>query len=254
MIVNAVVEEKRAWWSQAVMIGGLAAIVLPLIGALGTRFDILNFQIGLLLWAVGCLIALISVVAGVIAAIVVLSRGRVADRAPVFFGTAIAALMVVFLGAQFVAGRNVPPMHDVSTDMDDPPAFDDVVVKQRSSPGINTLDYDAAKLPPMQKGAYPQVAPLELSAQPDAVFDAVTAALPGLGLAVVQADRNAMIVEAVATSFWFGFKDDVVVRIRPTDTGSRIDVRSVSRVGIGDVGVNAKRIMKILDAIKVQAA
>jgi uncharacterized protein (DUF1499 family) len=138
--------------------------------------------------------------------------------------------------------------------MDDPPAFDDVVVKLRSAPGINPLAYDAAKLPPMQKAAYPKVVPLDLSAQPAAAFDAVTAALPELGLEVVQADRNAMIVEAVATSFWFGFKDDVIVRIRPTDTGSRVDVRSISRVGIGDVGVNAKRIMKILDAIKAKTA
>ena len=80
------------------------------------------------------------------------------------------------------------------------------------------------------------------------------AALGALGFEVVNADRDALRVEAVATSFWFGFKDDVVVRIRPVEAGARIDVRSVSRVGVGDSGANAKRIVKILDAIKTRTA
>ena len=251
--MNAVVETKRAWWAQAVLIGGVLAVALPLVGALGTRFGIWGL-IGLAIFAVGALVALISLVWGIIAGIVVLVRRRATDRRPVIIGTILAALMLVFLGPQFAAGRSVPPIHDITTDTNDPPVFDDVVVKLRSSPGINTLDYDAAKLPPLQKAAYPNVVPLEVTAQPSAAFDTVASVLPTLGLEVVQADRNAMIIEAVATSFWFGFKDDVVVRIRPTETGSRIDVRSVSRVGQGDVGMNAKRIVKILDAIKAKSA
>ena len=251
--MNAVVESKRAWWAQAVLYGGIAAVALPLVGALGTRFGIWGL-VGLAIFAVGALLALITVIWGVIAGIVVLARRRTADRRPVVIGTIAAALILVFIGPQFAAGRSVPPIHDITTDTADPPMFDDVVVKLRSSPGINTLDYDAAKLPPLQKAAYPNVVPLELAVPPGAAFDKVAAVLPTLGLEVVQADRNAMIVEAVATSFWFGFKDDVVVRIRPTEAGSRIDVRSVSRVGVGDVGVNAKRITKILDAIKAKTA
>ena len=250
--MNAVVETKRAWWAQAVLYGGIGSVVLPLIGALGTRFGIWGL-VGLAIFAVGALLALISLIWGVIGGIVVLARSRTADRRPIVIGTIAAAVMLLIIGPQFAAGRAVPPIHDITTDTNDPPVFDDVVVKLRSAPGINTLDYDAAKLPPLQKAAYPNVVPLDLAAQPSAVFDTVRSVLPTLGLEVVQADQNAMIVEAVATSFWFGFKDDVIVRIRPTDTGSRVDVRSVSRVGVGDVGMNAKRIVKILDAIKAKA-
>ena len=251
--MNAVVETKRAWWARAVLYGGIASVALPLVGALGTRFGIWGL-VGLAIFAVGALLALISLVWGVIAGIIVLARRRTADRRPVIVGTIAAAVMISVIGPQFAAGRSVPPIHDITTDTADVPMFDDVVVKLRSAPGINPLDYDAAKLPPLQKAAYPNVVPLDLTAQPSAAFDTVASVLPTLGLQVVQADRNAMIVEAVATSFWFGFKDDVVVRIRPTETGSRIDVRSVSRVGVGDVGVNAKRIAKILDAIKAKSA
>jgi len=252
--VNTTDTTQRAWWSRAVMIGGVLAVALPLLGALGTRTGICNFKLGLLVWAIGLLIGVISFVAGIVAVIVVLRRNRTADRSRVFVGTALAAVVVAFLGLQFLGAMGVPPIHDITTDVADPPSYDVVVKLRGEGPDINPLTYDAEKLPPLQKAAYPKVVPLDVSAAPAAAFDAVAAALPGLGLEVVNADPNALRVEAVATTFWFGFKDDVVVRIRPTATGSRIDVRSVSRVGVGDSGANAKRIVRILDAIKARMA
>jgi uncharacterized protein (DUF1499 family) len=66
------------------------------------------------------------------------------------------------------------------------------------------------------------------------------------GLEIVAVDSDAGLVEATATTFWFGFKDDLVVRVEAIESGSRVDVRSVSRVGQSDVGQNAKRIEKFL--------
>jgi len=252
--VNTTDTTQRVWWSRAVMIGGILAVALPLLGALGTHTGIWNFKLGLLVWVIGLLIGVISFVAGIVAVIVVLRRNRTADRSRVFVGTALAAVVVGFLGVQFLGAMGVPPIHDITTDVADPPSYDAVVKLRGEGPDINTLTYDAEKLPPLQKAAYPKVVPLDVSAAPAAAFDAVAAVLPGLGLEVVNADPNALRIEAVATTFWFGFKDDVVVRIRPTDTGSRIDVRSVSRVGVGDSGANAKRIVRILDAIKAKTA
>jgi uncharacterized protein (DUF1499 family) len=86
----------------------------------------------------------------------------------------------------------------------------------------------------------------------DLVFgDAVARSVEVLsaqGLEVVNVDPDKGIVEAVATTFWFGFKDDVVVRITATPQGSRVDMRSVSRVGQSDIGANAARIQKFLEA------
>ncbi len=246
---------RRAWWSRAVMIGGILAVALPLLGALGTHFGIWNFKAGLGVWVIGLLIGVISLIGGVVAGFVVLRRNRSADRTGVFVGTALAAVMVVFLGVQFAGAGAVPPIHDITTDMTDPPSFDAVVVKLRGEgPDINTLVYDAQKLPPLQSAAYPMVVPLDAAASPSAAFDAAVAALNGLGFEVVNADRDALRVEAVATSRWFGFKDDVVVRIRANGSGARIDVRSVSRVGKGDAGANAKRIVKILESIKARVS
>jgi len=63
---------------------------------------------------------------------------------------------------------------------------------------------------------------------------------------VVASDAAAGRIEATATTRWFGFKDDVIVRIRPEAAGSRVDVRSVSRVGRGDLGANAARVREFL--------
>ncbi len=244
----------RAWWSRAVMIGGILGIALPLLGSLGTRLGVWNFKVGLLVWAIGLLIAVICFVGGMIAVIAVVRGNRTADRRPAFVGTGLAMLVVALLGLQFVGAMRVPPIHDITTDTLDPPTYDVVVTVRGEGPDINTLTYDVEKLPAVQKAAYPNAVPLELSVPPTAAFDAAVAAVSGLGMEVVNADPNEMRIEAVATSFWFGFKDDVVVRIRATQAGSRVDVRSVSRVGVGDSGVNAARVVKILNAIKAKTA
>ena len=139
------VDGRRAWWSRAVLITGIVAVVLPFLGALGTRFGIWNFKLGLLLWAVGLLIGLICFIGGIVAVIAVLRRNRTAERLPVFVGTALAAVMVLFLGAQVAGARGVPPIHDITTDIADPPEFDAAVKLRGEGPDINTLAYDAAE-------------------------------------------------------------------------------------------------------------
>lgn len=79
-----------------------------------------------------------------------------------------------------------------------------------------------------------QVCPLALAAAQDMGWD------------VAETNEREGRIEATATTFWFGFKDDVVVRLTPVGAGSRIDVRSVSRVGVSDLGVNAQRIRAYL--------
>ena len=97
-----------------------------------------------------------------------------------------------------------------------------------------------------QRRAYPDVQPLELAAPPAAVYDRALAAARDMGWELVKADPAAGRIEATATTVWFGFKDDVVVRVRASDAGSRLDVRSKSRVGLSDVGANARRVRAFL--------
>ncbi len=134
----------------------------------------------------------------------------------------------------------LPPIHDITTDLADPPAFVRVAALRR--PDENAAAYDGAKVGEQQRKAYPDIAPLVLKAPRASVFAAAQQAITSMGLELVDADPAQGRIEATATSLVFGFKDDVVVRIADDAGGTKVDVRSKSRVGRNDFGMNAKRI------------
>ena len=163
------------------------------------------------------------------------------------------ALVVVWIprNLQAIAGR-VPAIHDISTDTENPPAFVAIAPLRAGAP--NPAAYDGPEVAAQQKKGYPDLGPVTLPAPPDRVFTAVEAAARGRGweiVAVVPAEGR---LEATATTPWFGFKDDVVVRVTPAGTGSRVDVRSKSRVGRSDLGANAKRIRAFLAELPARLA
>jgi uncharacterized protein (DUF1499 family) len=163
-------------------------------------------------------------------------------------GVALAAVGVI-LGAvvaympwQYSRLRGiVPPIHDITTDTDNPPAF--VAALKLRPKGANTVDYEGPPLAAKQRAAYPDIAPVKVSLAPaDAFKRALDTAKAMPGWTVVDADPGSGRIEANQTSRWFRFTDDVVIRVAADGAGSRIDVRSVSRVGRSDFGVNAGRI------------
>lgn len=237
-----------SWWSRAILIGAVVAAALLPIGALGARFGIWPFGTGLLVLMGGAVLAAIGLVTGIAGIIAAYARNLPSDRAGVFIGTVICALILGLMSMQFLTVRSVPPIHNISTDVADPPEFDAVVALRGE--GSNPLAYDAAELAPLQQGAYPWVQTLETGLAPDAALDRAVSVLEGMGLEVVNVDPAAGRVEAVDTTFWFGFKDDLVVRIRAAAEGSRVDVRSVSRVGMSDLGKNAQRIGEFLNGFR----
>jgi uncharacterized protein (DUF1499 family) len=151
-----------------------------------------------------------------------------------------------------VAARRAPPIHDVTTDPEDPPAF--VAVVSRRSGARNPVQYAGPAVAAQQRAAYPDLMPLDLAPPPDRVFRAAEAAARGLGWEIVAAVPAEGRLEATVTTSWFGFKDDVVVRVRARGAGSRVDVRSLSRIGVGDLGVNAARIRAFLERIRASGA
>lgn len=149
------------------------------------------------------------------------------------------------------ATRQFPPIHDITTDIQYPPRFVDVLPLRKDAP--NSVDYTDTETPARQRAAYPDILPLDLTIEPAAAFERAERAAREMGWQVVTTNSAEGRLEATATTFWFGFKDDVVVRIRPRDTlaaGCRVDIRSVSRVGRGDAGANAKRIKTFLARIR----
>jgi uncharacterized protein (DUF1499 family) len=112
----------------------------------------------------------------------------------------------------------------------------------RSVPLINDISTDPAEQTEEQRRAYPDLQPLRLPVAPNIAFERAKGAIEEAGWEIVREDPSAGRIDAVATTFWFGFKDDFTVRIAADGPGSRVDVRSKSRVGKGDLGTNAHRI------------
>ncbi|MFU8816302.1 MAG: DUF1499 domain-containing protein [Pseudomonadales bacterium] len=238
------------WWSKAIFFGAVIAALLLPIGAIGARLGIWSFGVGFLMLAAAAVLAVIGVVTGIAAIIAAHRRNLSRDKQPVYLGTMISLLVLAFVGMQFYAASTVPPIHDITTDVSDPPQFDQVVALRgdRSNP----LEYDAQRVAPLQQQAYPWLRPLSTELPPDQALERAVVVLDDMGLEIVNVDPSAGRVEATATTFWFGFKDDVVVRVRAADGGgvdggSVVDVRSVSRVGVSDVGANARRIDRFVE-------
>jgi uncharacterized protein (DUF1499 family) len=232
---------RRATVAAAV----IAALLLLLAGP-GVRLGLWTFRTGfsLLRWG-----AYLGAAAAVVALLQLISRRTRGPSPWPLLGA--CALGLVAVGVPWywlhLAGQ-VPPIHDISTDTGDPPLFVAVLPLRAGAP--NAATYGGPAVAAAQKRAYPDIGPLELAeTTPGSAFSRALAAARHAGWAIVAADSAAGRIEATATTGWFGFKDDIVIRIRPDGSASRVDVRSVSRVGQSDVGTNARRIRGYLRQI-----
>jgi uncharacterized protein (DUF1499 family) len=165
---------------------------------------------------------------------------------------AIRLTFAVLLGTMVFAlpwwqvrqARAVPPIHDISTDTIDPPAF--VAVLPLRQDARNSVEYGGEAIAEQQRRAYPDLQPLRLAMPPASAFEAALNSARSMGWDIVTAQPEQGHIEATATTLWFGFKDDVAIRVRADGNGSRVDVRSLSRVGQSDLGANARRIRAYL--------
>ena len=222
------------------LLGAVAALLLAA-GPLGTRAGLWPFTVGFLLLG-------LSLVLGLAAASVCLAAGtRTGQWGLALAGIGVGLAVVSVPTFAILSARGAPGIHDVTTDTEDPPAFAAAVPLRA---GVNTADYGGAEVAAQQRRAYPDIEPLVLPVDPAAAFARVLAAVRELGWELVASDPTAGRLEAVDTTFWFGFKDDVVVRLRPVPGGTRVDVRSSSRVGVGDLGTNATRVRELLARVR----
>jgi len=165
---------------------------------------------------------------------------------------AIGLAMLAYPG--FLAYRfyRLPPINDITTDMADPPRFE--AVSRLRPRGANPLAYPGPEVAAQQRRAYADIEPLIVSVSPQEAYDAALAVMTKRKWRVIetrapQAGRREGRIEAVARTPIMGFRDDVVVRIRPDEDGARIDVRSASRYGRHDFGANASRIRSLVSDI-----
>ena len=193
--------------------------------------------------------------AAAVMSLIVLAAGwsRLTRRSLMVAGVGLAAgAVLAYVPWQYNHRLNtLPRIHDVSTDTENPPSYS-AALPARAAENAGPATY-GREIAEQQKAAYPDLAPLKVGLPPDQAFQrALDTAKAMPGWSIVAADPAAGRIEARQTSFWFRFTDDVVIRVAAESTGSRIDMRSESRQGRSDFGVNAGRIRAYMAKLKQQ--
>lgn len=224
--------------STACAVAALAALFLA---PLGTRAGLWGLGIGRPLFFGAAWLAL---AAGLLAVIAVWRTGRIVRSLAIVVIAAAAAAAPVRL---WLSERGAPPIHDVSTDLEHPPAY--VAIARLRGDGANPLAHGGTDVARRQSASYPDVRPLIVAAPPDRTLALAADTARAQGWNVVAQDLgfgNLGRLEATDTTLWFGRVDDIVVRIVPHPVGSRVDVRSSARDDTADGGRNAQRIRRFL--------
>ena len=224
--------------NRAVLIVGLGALALLPLGALGTRFGFWDFGRGFQLMYTGVFVAAAVLVLGIAVLVFALRAGRKNAVLPIGIGLLASIVALATMGQQYRLTTTLPPINDITTDLDDPPPFGALELR-----GGRVLDYEPDK-GVAQRRSYSHIETERSDLAPDDASQKALAVARELGwdvLADTDVDGERTL-EATATTFWFGFVDDVVVRIRPDGGGSLVDVRSASRIGSSDLGANARRV------------
>lgn len=239
MEISRVATAARATGMLAVLLfaGAPAAIQAGLVGS----------EPGFRLFAGSLLLGLLAVILGLIGLVrtrVVTGRG---GRGRALLGAALGFAIVGAILVLAAPTGDLPIINDISTDLEDPPAF-------RAALGLPGNSGRDMGYPPdfqeQQRLGYPDLGPIEVATPPAATLDRIADIARGLGWTITARDDAAGTLEATETSRMFQFVDDVSVRVRPSGEGSIVDVRSKSRVGRGDLGANAARIRRLRDALQ----
>lgn len=245
-------KRKFSWIGFATSLGlvvSIAAVLLAFFSGFGTKWGWWDFRHGLGYFRdsvyFGGAGLLLSVFARGWSLIAKSHLGGIRSTFGLVMGLLIVGNFLFWLHQAQGAAR----IHGITTDTVNPPVFEAILPLRQSA--LNPPEYGGAKIAEQQQKAYPDIQPLFLNAPPNKAWEACLAAAQKMGWAIVAMDEPKGRIEATDTTFWFGFKDDVVARVAADRPGwSRVDVRSVSRVGLGDVGTNAKRIRKFLGQLQ----
>lgn len=223
----------------AFLLAAVAAFLLAAAG-LGTRLGLWHFRTGFDLLKYGAYCGGAAFFVAVPAALHAIRTRRIPGlilaTAAALAGALLAAVPITWkLNAQ-----RLPRIHDITTDITTPPPFVAIAPLRKDAP--NPATYGGPEVAALQRKAYPDIKTVVLELPQPQAFETTLAAARAMGWQIVAAVPAEGRIEATDTTFWFGFTDDIVIRVAPAGNRSLVDIRSVSRVGVSDVGKNAQRI------------
>jgi len=229
---------------------GLAAglVLLAVVAGLGSRWEWWNFRQGFKIWSFTFYGAIFALVLTLVV-LFIGKTGTFQQKLAWGFPPLVLSLILIILPLSWMRiAKQVPRIHDLTTDTDNPPPFVAVIPLRKDA--LNPADYGGKEVADKQKTGYPDLRSERVRLDADQTFQRALQTAKEMGWKIVEADPSQRRIEATDTTFWFGFKDDIVIRVLPEAGSSRLDIRSLSRVGMSDVGTNAKRIRKFLSRFR----
>jgi len=237
------------------LIAGVGALVWGAVAAVGTGWGFWAYTSGLKGVAGAFLLGIVTILIGLVQMWRVRKSDTRSSRIRCSVGMLVALVYVGWIGTFFVKALTVPAIHDVSTDLADPPAFQTLQLRADNLDNVPGADDRKMRgLTPEQRWAmvhqkgYGDIRSVRVNEPVPTVIAKAERLAKARGWDVAITLPAEGRLEATETSAFFQFKDDVVLRVRPSDTGegSIVDMRSVSRVGQSDLGMNAKRVRSFL--------
>ncbi len=235
------------WLRVLAILLAVAAVLMFALSGPGTRFGVWHYRVGLSMLRYAAYTAIGAAVVALLAILITKPRGAALGTLVVALLAGVVTFTIPYRLQQ--QARKLPPIHDITTDTVDPPAF--VAVIPLRADASNKAEYAGDSIAALQKASYQDIKTLSMSVPAAASYSQSLNVARDMGWEIVSADSAAGRIEATATTAFFGFKDDVVIRVRSGNSNdSRVDIRSVSRVGRSDVGANAARIRAFTDRMK----
>ena len=217
--------------------------LISLVAGLGTRFNWFFFRTGLEIMGIAVIVGLVAGAMSIIGLVAYfftpLNKGIYLSILGLIISIPVA---VIPLYMRYEI--KVPSIHDITTDITNPPTFVSVLPLRKDA--YNKPEYGGPDVAAQQTKAYPDIKTLTLNMSADKAFSKAIAVVENMGWDIVAAEPKEGRIEAMATTLWMGYKDDIVIRIKARDQVSNVDIRSESRVGKSDFGINAKRIRMFL--------
>ena len=290
--MSETIETPKAGWRMKVAIFALATSIFSVIwfavAALGTKFGLWPWQVGLgqMTIGIGPMLAMFALGLAIVSQVIALIK---APRKQAFIlalgATLIAAFCMFRLAGMGAQATSLPPLHDIQTDWADPIQFSAPLMAAREAQGetnpvldaptvieganarwpgtggrlVSELQEEAEAKESGKRTVYPKMESLYFSQSPSEVAAAAEKIIKSRGWEIVSSGptgRDAgdeLQIDATATSGWFGFKDDVAVRISPVEGAVKVDIRSISRVGLSDLGANSTRVYGLMVELEDRA-
>ena len=229
---------------------GMLAVTLVAVGIVGAHFYFTAPFFGFQLFLFGFLLSVLGLILGVIGLLMTRSPARRAARPRAVIGTVLSLVIALPIFAILTRSGKYPPINDITTDFENPPEY--VHAVQLIPNQGRDMKYNRDKYMARQQQGYPALAAETVNADPAAVFERVKNVAGSIPeWQTTYEDPKTMTLEGVSTSHLFHFQDDFVIQVRPgPNGGSLVEMRSKSRDGIGDFGVNYNRILMFLDKLK----